>query len=162
MRKRKSSKQKRFTEYKEFVNSNFKHEPDTHYDMMRAGLELAEEWLEYMESESDTELEEIGDVLYWFGWFSDVLVFDLTDTKGFEFSEELNVIVPALHSSILSFVGCVKRYYRDKNNDKLDEMRAILPNIQLHIENLIDVSFKITIEELMELNTEKLVNRNKK
>ena len=62
--------------------------------------------------------------------------------------------------SVKDLVGCVKRFYRDNNVDKFDEIKKEhLPTINYFLNYLIETKFGLTWDELIETNVTKLDGR---
>lgn len=145
-------------EYHEFVKSCFIAEPFEQYNLLRVGLELAEEYLELESLEYDLDatreqtLKEIGDIYFWLTWLSaeckfvlcPVLVAPLPDA----YFEE-----PIEHSKAI--VGAIKRIYRDGKDADL----ALLANNLL---GSLCISYGVSDTELIECNYAKLADRLKR
>ena len=155
-------------EYQAFVKSIFLPEPDSKYNMLRAGLELAEEFmelyaLEYIDADmpndayaelAQLELKELGDIYFWLTWLSLDLNFELNASfispiPDAYFTEPIELSA--------QLAGAIKRVYRDNNLAKLQEIPILANNI---LGSLLLV-YVCTEADLMETNYAKLSKRLK-
>ncbi len=139
--------------YKFFVNSRVIPEKDPYYTMCRAGIEFSEEYFEYISLNS---LHELGDFLFWVAYFSEITGYDLMEIEV-DFG-------PVKMSKIMAdFIGYIKRFYRDKDTDKLIKIKETLPLLQYFIQLELKDKFKdISILDLALLNQQKLIKRHGK
>lgn len=139
-----------FEEYMDFTESMYIANGPMHPPLLRAGLELAEESFEYL---CDMTKDELGDICFWFGFISSRLGYKRTykdDANGKFFKEVVR-----------DLVGSIKRYFRDNNMEKLDEILQVhLPALEYWLSTIAKSSFEMTLEDLMRLNQEKLVKRS--
>ena len=135
--------------YKDYVQ--FRVAKEEHgYTMLRAGLELAEEYLEYT---LDPSVEELGDLFFWFAYWSWVFNYDIE--WGQRSSDPRNLM-----TVIKDISGCIKRMYRDCNLKKMDEFsRVHLPALDHHLQWLIYECWETSIPKLIEANVAKLDER---
>lgn len=110
-----------FRSYKLFVARDcFIPEPSDYYNLLRAGLELAEEYLEYKSAETSAQsTKELGDMYFWSAYLHSELF-------GFDCEPELGATKGLQDALICSILGTIKRYYRDKNADKLDALKPLV------------------------------------
>lgn len=125
------------------------------YTILRAGLELAEEFLEFQLAVDEDGIEELGDLFFWFAYLSRVSGFEFKA----EFLEEPKDPLFLSMELIKNIIGCVKRFYRDNNAEKLIEMRdKHFPDFIYYLcENA--KYLDISLDELMIRNVAKLDSR---
>lgn len=139
-------------EYKQLVKTSFVSNEDSNYNLMRAGLELAEEFLELHyytlvdDYNQEEELNELGDVYFWLTFMAEELGFDLESPK--RIPDDPLVCCK-------NIVGSIKRFYRDRNSDKLIELPTFINNML----NSLMLYYDCSEEELIEVNSEKLTRR---
>lgn len=139
-----------FEEYKVYVTRRVVPENPYEYTIMRAALEFCEEYMEFC---LEPSYDELGDMIFWFAYFSQIARYELT-----------NPILPdgLLLHNIKDLAGCVKRYFRDEVNPiGLMPLGAkILPSIEYHIRATLQEFWQEeSLEELMQYNIEKLDDR---
>jgi len=145
--------------YKAFVSGCFIPEPDAKYNMMRAGLELAEELMELMELEASNEypsrgeeLSELSDICFWLTFLSIQLDFEL-NCVDYGTVQEAYFMAPAHYGAKL--IGSIKRYYRDNNLAKLDAIPSLVKNLL----GSLCLEYDVTFAELSQINYAKLKAR---
>lgn len=141
-------------EYQDFIaNQCFISEENEKYNLMRAGLELAEEIHEYyFAHQPKEEFKELGDIFFW-SCLIDYWLNDKDDLLDIKLDEVSGVEMEKIIAKIL---GGIKRYYRDNNLVKLKEVvyyNRILLNRFLYIH------FEYDFYEIIEANYIKLKER---
>lgn len=138
-----------FNYYKAYVT--FRVIPEQYgYTILRAALEFVEEYLEYGCSSPGTpeELEELGDICFWFAWFANVLDYDLHgDTSNF-WDIDFDIIMKDM-------IGCIKRFYRDNNAEKLDQFKTLMGTFEIYINYSLEQQ-ETTWDEIIASNVAKL------
>lgn len=137
-------------EYQAFVKNCFIPEADPNYNLLRAGLEFAEEYLEFCNAKSSAQkLDEAGDVLFWLALIGDFVYADF-DTK-------FTCQTASLGECVQKMLGSVKRYYRDKNASKLFDLAFLVNECYQHLNAVPCLNGKLN--ELAEANMAKLTRR---
>lgn len=133
--------------YQRFTATTFicNHDPD--FALMRAGLELAEEYIEFRLLPSmapDKVIAELGDILYWNSQIANILQHQL--------AREANV--EQLGALVVGIVGRIKRIYRD---DEVSGYYAELPILLNRLYFVLSAHPKF--EEIQKYNVTKLSRR---
>ena len=137
-----------FNYYKNYVH--FRVVPELYgYTILRAALELVEEFLEFDLAETpDEDLEELGDVCFWFAYFAKVTDYELH-------GEIIDIWEFDPFEVIKDMAGCIKRFYRDENLAKLDEFKDLMCYLESFINYELIVLGK-TWEDIIADNVAKL------
>lgn len=156
----KTTKEK-FEDYKVFVVKKFKAEGPKHDSLLRAGLELSEEMMEFIEEvfDLDAPLEgailELGDIAFWFAWLSHNFNYEWQDGLVEKEGSRLYLL-----PTVKTIVGNIKRYFRDGNEAKLEEIGTKnLMELQIALSEQAK-SLGKSLEEVIEFNKEKLNKRH--
>ena len=115
-----------FSDYKKYTCKRFESKGPDHPALLRAALELMEEYLEYC---IDPCEEELGDICFWFGYLS--FYCDYERHYG-DFDGKARGEVEFLKD----IAGSVKRYYRDGNIKKFELLKErLLPELEIWLED---------------------------
>lgn len=151
-----------FEDYKEFTHKMFKSDGPEHPALLRVGLELSEELMEFIEEVFDFEspldkaILELGDITFWFAWLSYNFNYEWQDGLDVEESGNRLYLLPI----VKTIVGNIKRYFRDGNEAKLEEIGTKnLMELQIALIEQAE-TLGITMIEVIELNKEKLTKRH--
>ena len=133
--------------YQRFTASTFicNHDPD--FALLRAGLELAEEYIEFRLLPSTggaKAVAELGDILYWNAQIANILQHHLKPEPN---AERLGEVIVAI-------AGRIKRIYRD---DEISEYYAQLPQLLNRL--YFTLSNHPRFEEIQKYNVNKLSRR---
>ena len=132
-------------EYQDFVATTYIPEKDCHYSLLRAGLELAEEYLEWYECSVSREIDELGDVLYWCAQIANLL--------NFKIDKEIEPTHDGFSLIILKIIGNIKRFYRDDKKESLAYIPQHINDLYAYIRN------NQKYEVILQNNFEKLTRR---
>lgn len=137
-----------FNYYKEYVH--FRVIPESYgYTILRAIVEFTEEYFEFILAEDkENELEELGDVCFWFAWFAKVTDYELHGKSDLFWVTDFD-------PTIKDMLGCIKRLYRDDNLSKLDEFKEHMVIFEQFI-NFWLGRYKLTWHHVIESNVAKL------
>lgn len=138
-----------FSDYKKYTRKRFKSQGPDHPALLRAALELMEEYLEYCIEPSEDEL---GDICFWFGYLSCLADYDRHYGEfdgAFRHDAEI----------FKDIAGSVKRYYRDGNYERLTLVKeALLPELEIWLEEECNCN-GFDLDGLMVKNYNKLEKR---
>ena len=143
------SRNVKFEHYKNYVAFRVLRE-EHGYTMLRAGLELVEEYLEYT---LDPSIDELGDMFFWFTYLSWCMNYEIDWGKRSSDPRTLMTVTKDI-------AGCIKRIYRDSSLKKIDELKSQhLPTLDHHLQYLIYDVWETSIDNLIDSNIAKLDER---
>ena len=132
------------------------------YTLLRAGLELAEETMEYF---LEPTVDELGDVFFWFSYLANALEYELQYEENPFINDEVLNFGSMIHFQDLmeaakNVVGDIKRMYRDNNVRKIENLKLVtLPALERCLRFEIHVAHKLDVQKVIDYNVEKLDKR---